>query len=160
MDESRVIVRKALISDAKAIHALLMSWSAKEVLLPRSLTQIYTHIREFFVLCREGQGEAGQVLGCCALSIFWEDLAEIRSLAVHPDFCGRGYGRLLMDAAIAEARNFGLKRLFALTYQVRFFERMGFSQVGKDTLPQKVWSDCVNCPRFPDCDEVAVVMEM
>ncbi len=160
MDKTHVIVRKALLSDAKAIHALLIPWSAKEVLLPRSLTQIYTHIREFFVLCRESSGEAEQVLGCCALSIFWEDLAEIRSLVVHPEFCRLGYGRLLMNAVIAEARQFGLKRLFALTYQVVFFERIGFSEVAKDTLPQKVWSDCLNCPRFPNCNEIAVAMEL
>ncbi len=155
-----IVVRKARIAEAKEIHAILMEWSAREMLLSRSLSQIYTHIRDFFVLCgsrvEAGGSRSEQVLGCCALSIFWEDLAEIRSLAVKPECCGCGYGKRLINAAVEEARTFGMKRLFALTYQVEFFRKSGFLPVGKDTLPQKVWSDCINCPRFPDCDEVAV----
>ena len=156
-DEAIVVVRKARIADVKPIHYLLMEWASKEMLLPRSLSQLYTHVREFFVIESQNKhtGEK-RIIGCCALSIIWEDLAEIRSLAVMEDCCGRGYGRLLMDEAEKEARELGLKRLFALTYQVAFFEHMGFAKVSKDTLPQKVWSDCINCPRFPDCDEVAV----
>lgn len=157
-DETMIVIRKARIADVKPVHSLLMEWAAKEMLLPRSLSQLYTHVREFFVIesYRQQSTEEKTIIGCCALSIIWEDLAEIRSLAVREDCCGRGYGRLLMDAAEKEARELGLKRLFALTYQVAFFEHMGFARVSKDTLPQKVWSDCINCPRFPDCDEVAV----
>ena len=156
--ESSVVIRKARIADVKPIHGLLMEWASKEMLLPRSLSQLYTHVREFFVIESREQQTAVEkkIIGCCALSIIWEDLAEIRSLAVMEAYCGHGYGRLLMDAAEKEAREMGLKRLFDLTYQVAFFEHMGFAQVSKDTLPQKVWSDCINCPRFPDCDEVAV----
>ncbi len=155
--EELVVVRKARIADVKPIHSLLMEWASKEMLLPRSLSQLYTHVREFFVIeSQKRQEPAGTIIGCCALSIIWEDLAEIRSLAVMEAYCGRGYGRILMDAAEKEARELGLRRLFALTYQVAFFEHMGFAKVSKDTLPQKVWSDCINCPRFPDCDEVAV----
>ena len=162
--EPKLIMRKAQISDVKSIHALLMEWSLKEMLLPRSLSQLYTHLREFFVLCavreKEGGVQEERIVGCCALTIFWEDLAEIRSLAVAEDQCRKGYGRMLMDAVTAEAMELGLKRLFALTYQVEFFARMGFSQVSKDVLPQKIWADCINCPRFPDCNEVAVLREI
>lgn len=145
-------IRKASIADAKTIHAILMEWSDKGMLLPRSLSQIYMHLRDFFVL----EQENGTVIGCCSLMIYWEDLAEIRSLAIRSDECRKGYGTLLLNATIDEARELGLKNVFALTYQVDFFTRMGFTVVPKDTMPQKVWSDCINCPRFPNCNEVAV----
>lgn len=149
-------IRKASLGDVKKIHRLLMDWADRRMLLPRPLTQLYTHLRDFFVICSiNDQGEE-TLLGCCALTIFWEDLAEIRSLAVNPETCGLGLGRLLMDAAVAEARELGLARLFALTYQEAFFVKMGFSVVSKDSLPQKVWTDCINCPQFPNCDEIAV----
>lgn len=149
-------VRQARLSDVKAIHHLLMLWSAKGMLLPRPLTQLYTHVRDFVVICTTDEDGRETVRGCCALAIFWEDLAEIRSIAVDPDMCGQGYGRRLLEAAVEEARNLGLTRLFALTYQEAFFARMGFAVVGKDELPQKVWTDCINCPKFPDCDEIAM----
>lgn len=151
-----LLVRKARLADVKAIHHLLMEWAGRHMLLARPLTQIYTHLRDFFVICTVDEQGVETVQGCCALVIFWEDLAEIRSLAVSPEACGRGYGRMLMDAALEEARELGLTRLFALTYQEAFFNKMGFFMVGKDALPQKVWTDCINCPKFPDCDEIAV----
>lgn len=151
-----LMVRKARLADVKAMHHLLMAWAEKHMLLARPLTQLYTHLRDFFVICEVDEQGVETMRGCCALSIFWEDLAEIRSLAVDEAACGRGYGRILMDAAVAEARELGLSRLFALTYQEAFFAKMGFSVVGKDSLPQKVWTDCINCPKFPDCDEIAV----
>ena len=164
MEDQSVVMRKARISDVREIHALLMAWAAREMLLPRSLSQLYTHLRDFVVLCTVRQTPDGEleekVAGCCALTIFWEDLAEIRSLAVEGNECGKGYGRMLIEAAAAEAKELGISRLFALTYQVKFFSRMGFSTVAKESLPQKVWSDCINCPRFPDCNEVAVLREI
>lgn len=150
-----VLVRKARLGDVKGIHALLMLWSKQGMLLPRPLTKLYTHVRDFSVICTIENG-VETLRGCCALSIFWDDLAEIRSIAVDPAFMGQGFGRQLMDATLAEAKELGLTRLFALTYQEAFFARMGFSVVGKEELPQKVWTDCINCPKFPDCDEIAV----
>lgn len=155
MSHPPVFVRKARLSDVKDIHHLLMLWSQKGMLLPRPLTHLYTHVRDFNVISVMEDGKE-TLRGCCALSIFWEDLAEIRSIAIDPNFVGQGMGKLLMDTALAEAKELGLTRLFALTYQEQFFARMGFSVVGKDELPQKVWTDCINCPKFPDCDEIAV----
>ena len=149
------LIRKARLLDVKPIHQLLMGCAAEGLLLPRSLTQLYQHLRDFFVI-----EEDGLVVGCGALSIIWEGLGEVRSLAVVKECRNKGYGRLLVEACANEARELGVTRLFALTYQVAFFERLGFAQVSKDVLPQKVWTDCVNCPKFPDCDEVAVLMPL
>lgn len=149
-------IRKARLDDVKDIHHLLMGWADRHMLLARPLTQLYTHLRDFFVICSVNEQGEETLLGCCALAIFWDDLAEIRSLAVKPETCGQGLGRLLMEAAVEEARELGLSRLFALTYQEAFFVKMGFSVVSKDALPQKVWTDCINCPKFPNCDEIAV----
>jgi len=149
-------VRKARMEDVKDIHALLLSTAGEGMLLPRSLTQLYSHLRDFFVM-----RDAGDVLiGCGALSIMWEGLAEIRSLLVAPACRSSGGGRLLVRACLDEARELGLRRVFALTYQVAFFERQGFSVVSKDVLPQKVWVDCVHCAKFPDCDETAVLLDV
>lgn len=146
------LIRKARLHDVKAIHQILMGCAAEGLLLPRSFTQLYSHLRDFFVL-----DEGGEVVGCSALSIIWEELAEVRSLAIRPEWRGKGLGRDLVEACTAEARDLGVARLFALTYQVPFFERLGFEQVSKDILPQKVWTDCVHCPNYPDCNEVAVL---
>ena len=136
-------VRKARMGDIRAIHALLMTSSADGLLLPRSLTDLYGHLRDFFVV--EGDGAT---VGCGALSIIWENMAEVRSLAVAAHARRKGCGRL------------DIHRLFALTYQLPFFNALGFSIVEKEVLPQKVWVDCVNCPKFPDCDETAVLLEI
>ena len=148
-------VRKARMGDIRAIHALLMTSSADGLLLPRSLTELYGHLRDFFVV----EGDGG-IIGCGALSIIWENMAEVRSLAVAPSARRMGCGRLLVNACIDEARELNIHRLFALTYQLPFFKAMNFSIVEKDILPQKVWVDCVHCPKFPDCDETAVLLEL
>lgn len=148
-------VRKARMGDIRAIHALLMTSSADGLLLPRSLTELYGHLRDFFVV---EQGE--RIVGCGALSIIWENMAEVRSLAVAQDARRRGCGRLLVEACIAEARELDIHRLFALTYQLPFFKAMNFAEVEKDVLPQKVWVDCVHCPKFPDCDETAMLLQL
>ncbi|RMG56963.1 MAG: N-acetyltransferase, partial [Deltaproteobacteria bacterium] len=116
---------------------------------------IYENIRDFFV-CED---EDGGVVGVAALHVMWEDLAEIRSLAVKEGSEGGGIGRMLMDACLSEARSLGIKRVFALTYRSGFFEKFGFREVEKSTLPQKIWTDCLKCSKFPDCDETAVILE-
>ena len=149
------MVRKARPSDARAIHALVNSYAQRGVLLPRSIGSIYEHIRDFWV-CEED----GLILGCCALQIVWEDLAEIRSLAVKEERKGEGIGRRLVEACVEEARDLGIERVFSLTYAKDFFESLGFTVVDKGVLPHKVWGDCVNCAKFPNCDEVAVILEL
>lgn len=145
-------LHRALAGDVKGIHALLLAAAGSGQLLPRSLADVYKHIRDFFVLHDSG----GNVAGCCALAVIWEDLAEIRSLFLPEKLRGRGFGRALAEACLEDARELGISRVFTLTYKTGFFNKMGFAEVGKDVLPQKIWADCIHCPKFPDCDEIAM----
>ena len=150
-------IRKARISDVKVIHKLLMHFSRQGFLLPRSFSELYSHLRDFFVVADR---QTNEVYGCCALSIVWEDWAEIRSLAIGAELQGQGWGRNLVEACLSDAVTLGIYKVFTLTYQVNFFARLGFVEISKDVLPQKVWADCLRCPKFPECDEVAMLMEM
>jgi amino-acid N-acetyltransferase len=146
------MLRKARISDIKAVHRLINDCAAKGEMLSRSLAELYDNMRDYFVY-----EEEGEVLGACALHICWEDLAEIRSLCVIPELRRRGIGRDLVDACLAEAREFRVARVFLLTYQEDFFSKFGFRSIDKAELPQKIWTDCVKCAKFPMCDEIAMV---
>ena len=121
-------------------------------MLFKSYAQLYESLRDFAVFERDGQ-----VLGCCALSIIWADLAEVRSLAVDEAARGQGIGKQLTQWCIDEARRLRIRRIMSLTYEQGFFEKLGFVVVDKDTLPLKVWSDCVRCPKRDGCDEIAMV---
>ena len=123
-------------------------------MLPLSLHEIYDSVRDFSVVEREGE-----VIGCCALHICWENLAEIRSLAVHQNHQQQGIGAQLLKYKLQEAEQLGIQRVFALTYQSQFFIRLGFHSIDKSKLPHKVWADCIKCVKFPDCDEAAVVYD-
>jgi amino-acid N-acetyltransferase len=155
---SEPVLRKAAIRDVKPIHRLLYHNADRGLLLARSLSELYDHLRDFYVLEDGGRGD--WVVGVCALGVCWEDLAEIRSLAVADDCRGRGYGRLLVDSCLREARNLGVHKVFALTYVEPFFEKLGFSVVEKSVLPHKVWADCLKCAKFPDCDETAMMRDL
>ena len=152
------VLRKALIQDVKPIHRLLMEYASRGLLLARSLSELYDHIRDFYVLAAEADDDG--LIGCCALGVCWEDLAEIRSLAVAEGLQRRGHARRLVEACIEEAVTLGIHRVFALTYVDDFFHRMGFRDVEKSVLPHKVWADCLKCPKFPDCDELALIREL
>jgi amino-acid N-acetyltransferase len=151
-----VTLRKAMISDVVGIQKMLGGFAKDGRLLARSLSELYTHLRDMFV----AETEEGQVIGCCSLHIIWENLAEIRSLAVAQSHQGTGIGRLLIEACMAEARQLGIGRLFTLTYETEFFKRMGFQVVDKNIFPHKIWADCLHCPKFPECDEVALVVDL
>lgn len=155
---SNLFIRKAIIADIKPIHKLLNHYADRGLLLPRPLSELYDHLRDFNVLVENGEAE--KIIGACALGICWEDLAEIRSLAVIEDRQGSDYGRRLVEACLQEARSLGLRKVFALTYAEGFFSRMGFRVVEKATLPQKVWGDCLKCPKFPECDEIAMALDL
>ena len=148
------MIRKATIKDVKVIYDLLQIYGQQGELLPRPLTELYDHLRDFLVYDREG--ETG-VVGCCALQFCWEDLAEIRSLAVHPDATGGNIGSELVYQALSEADDFGINRVFTLTYRPSFFKRFGFFKIDRAQLPLKIWGGCLNCVKFPDCDETAMV---
>lgn len=154
---SGLFIRKARIQDVKQIHALLMQCARQEFLLPRPFNELYSHLRDFFVLADR---ESPAIAGCCALSICWEDIAEIRSLAVDVSAQKQGWGGKLVEACVSDAVTLGIFRVFTLTYRAHFFERLGFVPVEKEKLPQKVWADCIHCPKFPECDENALIMEM
>lgn len=147
------MIRRARASDVPAIHGLVHSYSSRDLLLPRPLTDIYDRIRDFWV----ATDSTGSVVGCAALRIWWHDLAEIRSLAVTPKAEGRGYGRRLVEAVAAEATRYGIRNLFALTRVEPFFARNGFVAMDRALLYHKVWGDCAACPKREACDEVAMV---
>lgn len=148
-------VRKAKITDVKTIHRLVNEFAKKGEMIPRSLNDLYENIRDIFVY-----EDRGEIKGVCALHILWEDLAEVRSLSVRLDVQGIGIGKKLVTTCIKEAKMLGIKRLFALTYHPEFFEKMGFVVTDKSKLPQKIWGECLRCPKFPECDESAVIMNL
>lgn len=151
------MIRKANIQDIKAIHRLLQEYGKKEELLARPLSQLYDHLRDFSVYVDENNQ---QLTGCCALQICWEDLAEIRSLAVHPDHMGKNIGKQLTQTVLQEAKSFQVKKVFTLTYKPNFFKQFGFVTIERSELPLKIWGDCIICVKFPDCDEIAMMKEL
>ncbi len=151
------MIRKAEIRDIKKIHGLLKFFGDKGELLPRPFTQLYEQIRDFSVY---EDPESGEVLGCCALQICWEDLAEIRSLAVEEKYHKKKVGSALVLNAMEEAAKFGMRKIFTLTYKPDFFKKFDFRITDKSELPLKIWSDCIMCVKFPDCDETAMIKEI
>lgn len=149
------MIKKAGIGDIRKIHNMVKDAASRGEMLPRPLGELYDNLRDYFVY-----EEGGAIVGTGALHICWEDLAEIRSLIVAGPERKKGIGRALINSCIDEARNYGIHRIFLLTYQVGFFERCGFKIVDKKVFPQKIWSDCVKCPKFPECDEIAMMREI
>jgi len=145
------VIRKARIQDVAAIHRLINFWAEKGEMLARSLNEIYENLRDYFVYC-----EDEKVLGCAALHIMWEDLGEVKSVAVVPEYQNKGIATQLLKRCLAEAEELGLPRVFALSFKPQFFVQKGFEVIDKNTLPQKVWTECIKCPKFPDCNETAV----
>lgn len=150
-----MLIRKARIADIKEVHKLVNSFGKKGDMIPRALNDLYENIRDILV-CEEDK----EIKGVCALHILWEDLAEVRSLAVRQDIQGKGVGSRLVKTCLKEARKLGIKKVFALTYQAEFFKKIGFSYIDKSKLPQKIWGECLRCPKFPECDETAVIIEL
>jgi amino-acid N-acetyltransferase len=145
-------IRSAKISDAKAIYSLINSYAEQDKMLFRSMADIYENLQAFAVAELNGR-----VVGCCALQIIWSDLAEIKSLAVDEGHKNQGVGKSLVAAVLERAAQLDLPKVFALTLDPAFFEKLGFEVVEKDSLPMKVWSDCAKCPKQQNCDETAVI---
>ncbi|MFP3879702.1 MAG: N-acetyltransferase [Dehalococcoidia bacterium] len=148
-------VEKARVSDAASMHQMISHFAERGEMLPRALSEIYEDIRDYFVV-----REAGQVVACAALHVTWIDLAEIRSLAVDEKEQKQRIGSLLVQACLEEARELGIPRVFCLVRKPAFFEKHGFQLIDKMELPQKVWTECYRCPKFPNCDEVALVCHL
>ena len=145
-------IRPARMGDVRAIHALLSSFASKGLMLPRSISSLYDHLRDFVVY-----EENGVILGICALQLCWDDLAEIRSLAVVEEKQKCGIGAQLVESCLDEAQSLEISKVFVLTYQAKFFRKFGFVDRDKQELPHKIWSDCIHCSKFPDCDEDALI---
>ncbi len=148
-------IEKARINDATQMHELINYFADKGEMLARALSEIYENIRDYFVV-RQGE----RVIACAALHVSWADLAEVKSVAVAEDSQGQRIGDQLVEACLKEARELGIPTVFCLTYKPAFFEKLGFTQVEKAELPHKVWSECYRCPKFPNCDEVALIYHL
>ncbi len=153
--DTAVTIRRARVADVPRLYELISYYAARGDMLPKTLDQLYNRVRDFYVA-----DAGGEVIGCAALKITWHDLAEIISVAIHPDFQGRGLGRLLIGPLFEEARAIGIPTVFVLTLQIGFFSRMGFREVPRLILPHKIWQDCSACFKRDRCDEVAMVYEL
>ncbi len=149
------MLRKATIKDIKDIHRLISHFAGQDKMLARSLSELYETARDFFVYQSKGE-----ICGCSALHLDWEDLAEIKSLTVQESSQNKGIGEALLKASLKEAKKLGINRVFVLTYEVNFFKKYGFREVNKSELPHKIWSECLKCPKFPGCDEAALVIDL
>ena len=147
-----IIVRKAGIKDIKEIQRIINFFAKKDLMLARSLNELYENLRDFWVVAKKGK-----VLGCCALHISWDDLVEIKSLAVRPEHHKKGLGRKLIGVCLSEARQLQAKKVFVLTYKPQYFRRFGFRRIEHAKLPHKIWAECINCSKFPDCQETAML---
>lgn len=146
-------VRKAVLKDIDRVYELVNQYADEELLLPRTRESLIINIQSIFVV-----EEKGEVLGVACLAILDQDMAEVRSLAVDEKAQGRGIGKILVSKIVEETQKLGISKLISLTYQIAFFEKCGFQIIQKEEMPQKVWTDCIHCPKFPACDEVAMAI--
>jgi amino-acid N-acetyltransferase len=149
------MIRKATLKDIKLVHKLISEQAKAGNLISRAISELYSQVRDFVVRTENG---SKTIIGCGALHIVWEDLAEIRSLAVQTEHQGKGIGSELVQALLKESREMEINRVFVLTDRTKLFERLGFSQIDKNMLPHKIWADCIRCNKFPECDEVAMAI--
>ncbi len=146
-------IRPAILKDAYQIKNLINEHARKGKMLPVSINQVFEHLRDFWVI----NDAKNRIIGCGALKIVWKDLGEIRSLAIKNSKQKKGYGSMLVNTLIEEAKKIGINKIFVLTYTPAFFEKFGFVRIEKTKLPHKIWIDCINCPKFPRCDEVPLL---
>jgi len=151
------MIRKARVGDVKEIQDLIEIYAKKGEMLSRSLGELYDNLRDFYVYVDD---KSDYVIGVCALHIYWDNLAEVRSLVVLEKFWGKRIATKLVEVCLSESKTLGIYKVFVLTYRLSFFKRLGFKVVDKSVLPHKIWADCLKCIRFPDCDETAMVLDM
>jgi amino-acid N-acetyltransferase len=147
-----LVARKATVEDVEQIQQLISVFAARDLMLHRSLNELFETVRDFSVV-----GDANRVLACSALHVNWDDLAELKCVAVDESMHGHGLGRTVVESCLREAAQLKLRRVFTLTYQPGFFSKFGFQIVDRNTLPHKVWGECIKCHKFPDCQEVAMM---
>ena len=149
------MIRKAEIKDIKQIQDLINFFAKQDLMLPRSLNELYENMRDYWVA-----QERNKIVGCCALHVSWDDLAEIKSLAVAKITQGKGIGKELILACLKEARQLGAKKVFVLTYKPDYFKKFGFKRIRTSNLPHKIWAECINCAKFPNCQEIALLKKL
>ncbi len=147
--------RPATVGDVPAIRQLIKDFADKGEMLHRSLNELYENVRDFAVI-----EEDGRVIACAAVHVTWDDLAEVKCVAVAPEVQGRGIGRLIVLNSMEAARLMGIRRVFCLTYQPEFFGKLGFRTIERDMLPHKVWGECIKCHKFPNCNEIAMACDL
>jgi amino-acid N-acetyltransferase len=154
----RAIVRKARLSDVPAVHTLINYYAEQQLMLPKTHLQLYENLRDYSVVV-DGRDD-NAMLGCAALHIYWQNLAEIRAVAVSPETKAKGLGTMLVESLLQEAREYCLEQVFVFTYVPKFFSRFGFIQVEHRSMPLKVYNECFHCPKFNTCDELAMVLHL
>ena len=152
-------IRRAHVFDVEDMLALINSCATSNLMLPRGPKYIYENIRDFVVI--EAQREMGepQIVACGSLHVLWKDAAEIRSLATHPEFRGRGLGSNIVRYLVEDAKQIGIEQIIALTLIEEFFKTLGFKPKRKEELPSKIWDECSRCPKYFQCDEIGLILE-
>ncbi|MCX5777629.1 MAG: N-acetyltransferase [Elusimicrobia bacterium] len=148
-------IRPAKVSDVKAIHALIGYYAERKEMLPRPINDLYENIQELMVA-----EDKGKVVACCALHVSWEDLAEIKALAVEQNYHHKGIGTTIVATLEKRAKELGVNRVFALTFKPPFFKQLGYKQIKREALPHKIWGECVKCHLFPDCGETPLIKNL
>jgi amino-acid N-acetyltransferase len=151
------MIRKAVLMDIPQIHNRINALSSKGPVLPRARSELYEFLRDYWVYCDRS---SERILGFCSLHVFWENAAEIRSLVVEEDVRGRAIGEMLVRACFEEAKELGVSHIYILTNIPEYCEKFGFVEIEKSSMPQKIWADCLKCQKFPDCDEVAMSIDI
>ena len=151
-----IYYRKATFEDVDEIHDLIAGYAAQGVMLPKPHSTLYEALREFVVAV---DVDSKKIVGVGALHLTWNELAEVRSMAVHEDYSRRGIGSSIVKKLLEEGRTLGVKNFFTLTYRPEFFKSLGFALTTKESLPHKIWKECIDCPKFPNCDEIAMTLE-
>jgi amino-acid N-acetyltransferase len=148
-------IRQARVSDVKIMHGLIAFYAERKEMLPRPINDLYENIQELVVA-----EDKGKVVGCCALHVSWEDLAEIKALAIAQGYQRKGIGSKLVACLEKKAKELGIAKTFALTFKPKFFEKMGYTRIRREKLPHKIWGECVRCPHFPDCGEIPFIKDL
>ncbi|MCM8785867.1 MAG: N-acetyltransferase [Candidatus Omnitrophica bacterium] len=155
MKKEDIIIRKGRLEDVVFIRKMVNKFAEEGMMLPLSINQIYERIRDFSIIEKNGK-----IIGCGALKIVWKDLAEIRSIAIKKQFQKKGYGKRIVEELLKEAEQLKIKKVFVLTNKPEFFSKLGFEKISKQKLPHKIWVDCINCPKFPKCDEIPMMKSL
>jgi len=149
-------IRKAILADSQSIQQLVQIYASKEKMLARSLQYIHEHIRDFHIAVND----ENKIIGVCSFVVSQRELAEAKSLAISNDYQKIGVASALLASGTKEIKKLGISKLFCLTYAPGFFEKNGFHQINKEKLPHKIWTECIHCPSFPNCNEIALIKSL